>query len=249
MSQQDANALKDKMINKRQAKIMQSTISSFEALPMIAHGSELTFDLMTPIGTQLSSKANFIGCHDHQYILMEMPKVQEDDKAYFFQEGFWMEVSAISSRGRGAHISFKSQLIHIIEAPIAMLLLSIPQSMQIYQLRKEPRYEVALMAQALTSHHKFECQIHDLSRGGCRLVTSVLNQTLDIGENVVISVIHKGKSITESAQLMGEICNLQSSINYSNYGLKFTIDGQKNAKLLLGKLKFDGTKLAIMKVG
>ena len=246
MSQQEAIALKDKMINKRQAKMMQSTISSIDALPMIAHGSELTFDLMTPIGSHLSSKANFIGCHGHQYILMEMPKVQDDDKAYFFQEGFWMEVSVISSRGRGAHISFKSQLIHMIEAPVGMVLLSLPQSMQIYQLRKEPRYDVALMAQALTNTHKFECEIHDLSRGGCRLVTSVLNQTLNIGDNVAISVTHQGKPITESAQLIGEVCNLQSSINHSKYGLKFSCDGQKNAKLLLGKLKFDGTKLAMM---
>jgi c-di-GMP-binding flagellar brake protein YcgR len=247
MPQQGVIALKDKIINKRQAKIMQSTISCVEALPMIAHGSELTFDLVTPIGTRLSSKASFIGCHGHKYILMEMPEVQGDDKAYFFQEGFWMEVSVISSRGRGAHISFKSQLIHIIEAPVAMILLSMPKSMQMYQLRKEPRYDVTLMAQALSNKHKFECQLHDLSKGGCRLVTSVLNKTLDIGDSVVISVTHQGKSITESAQLIGEVCNLQSSINHSEYGLRFSGDGQKNVKLLLGKLKFDGTKLAITK--
>lgn len=246
MSEQEAIALKDKIKNKRQAKMMQSTISSIDALPMIAHGTELTFDLMTPLGSHLSSKTTFIGCHGHQYILLEMPELQGDDKDYFFQEGFWLEVSVISSRGRGAHISFKSQLMHIIEAPVAMILISIPQSMQIYQLRKETRYDVALMAKALTKNTKFECEIHDLSKGGCRLVTSVLNQTLDIGEKVVISVTHQGKSLTDSAELIGEVCNLQSSINHSKYGLKFSSEGQNNAKLLLGKLKFDGTKLAMM---
>ncbi|PKF61128.1 cation tolerance protein CutA [Psychromonas sp. psych-6C06] len=246
MSQQDAVALKGKIINKRQAKVMQSTISSIDALPMISHGSELSFDLMTPIGTHISSKANFIGCHTNQYILMEMPEVQGDDKTYFFQEGFWMEVCAISSRGRGAHLTFKSQLIHLIESPVQLLLLSIPQTMQIYQLRKEPRYEVALMAQAITNNYKFECQIHDLSRGGCRVVTSLLNQKLTIGDKVVISVTHKGKNLTDSALLIGEVCNLQSSVNHSQYGLKFSEEGQNNAKVLLSKLKFDGTKLAIM---
>lgn len=246
MSEQEAIALKQKIINKRQAKMMQSTISSLDALPMIAHGTELNFDLITPVGSHLSSKTTFIGCHGHEYILLEMPEIQADDKDYFFQEGFWLEVSVISSRGRGAHISFKSQLIHMIEAPVAMVIISMPQSMQIYQLRKEARYDVALMAKALTKNHKFECELHDLSKGGCRLVTSVLNQTLAIGDKVVISVTHQGKSLTDSAQLIGEVCNLQSSINHSKYGLKFVGDGQKNAKLLLGKLKFDGTKLAMM---
>lgn len=222
-----------------------STLNSTDALAMVEHGSELTLSITTPVGTRFACKTPFIGTHSDTYLLIEIPAVSHDDLAYFFQQGFWMNVRAISPRGEGAMLHFRSQLLHIMREPIALAMLSIPGTMQVTQLRKEPRYEVNLSGKVYLDDRRSECEIRDLSRSGCRFITAPLGKTYQVGDQVTIEIFADKRGSHVFAPLIGRICNLQRSTHYARYGLEFSEQGRTNAKNLLSQLKFNGTKLTL----
>jgi len=223
----------------------QSSINSTDAIDMVEHGSELTISLTTPVGIKYMGKTNFIGTHSDNLILMEIPHISEEDQEYFFQEGFWMNVRAISQKGEGALIYFRTQIMHILREPVPIVMVSIPCMMKINQLRKEPRYDVALKSHIKVGKTKIECEVRDLSKGGCRFIISPLAKKYDMGEQVTIYITTSPNSKVKLQPLYGTICNLQSSMHYAKYGLRFSETGQRNVKSLLGMLKFDGVKLTL----
>lgn len=224
-----------------------STLNSTDALAMVEHSSELTLNISTPVGTKFLTTTNFIGTHSDQCIVIEIPKISDDDLAFFFQQGFWVNVRALSHRGEGAIIHFRCQLQHIIFEPLPMIMLSIPNTMQVTQLRKEIRYDVNLAAKAFVSDHKVECEIRDLSKSGCRFITPPIGRPIQIGDDISIEIKANSQKGQFFAPLKGRVCNLQKSTHYSKYGLEFNDDGKTNAKNLLGQLKFDGAKLRLQK--
>ncbi|EGA72085.1 hypothetical protein VISI1226_04754 [Vibrio sinaloensis DSM 21326] len=221
------------------------TLNSIDALAMVEHGGEFTMSITTPVGRTFRCKTAFIGTHSDSIILAELPKISDDDLAFYFQEGFWATVRAISPRGEGAIIHFRTQLQHIVKEPLPIVMLSIPKDMQVSQLRKEPRFDVNLNAKATTETRKLDCEIRDLSKSGCRFIAPPLSRPFQVGEEVALVVqIHNGKQI-QFEPLFGTICNLQRSMHYARYGVQFNDMGKNNAKILLANLKFDGTKLAL----
>jgi hypothetical protein len=228
----------------RQTKSV-STINSTDALAMVEHGSELVLNVTAPVGTKFVCRTAFIGTHSNSYILAEIPNISDSDFKYFFQEGFWTNIRAISPRGEGALIHFRSQLLHVLHEPIPLAMFSIPNTMQITQLRKEPRYEVQLLGKVSQGKHKMECEVRDISKHGCRLFTPPIGRTYAVGEIVTIEVFTDENMRHLFGTLEGKICNLQRSVHYARYGLQFTDSGKNNVRQLLNRLRFNGTKLTL----
>ncbi len=221
------------------------TLNSTDALAMIEHGGDVTLTVTTPVGTSFRSATKFIGAHSDHRILLEIPNIDESDLKYFFQEGFWLIVRAISQRGEGGVVQFRSQLLHIVDEPLSLIILSIPQSMQVTNLRKEPRYEVNLGARLCTGDTQVRCELRDMSKSGCRFILPALGKSLVVGQEVALKVAAGGDKDRFFPALSGLICNQQKSSHYTGYGIKFDEEGGKNAKELLSHLKFDGTKLKL----
>ncbi len=220
-------------------------LNSTDALAMVEHSSELKLSITTPVGTKFICKTPFIGTHSDRYLLAEVPNISNEDKGFFFQEGFWINVRAISARGEGAMIHFRSQLLHVIQEPVPFVMLSIPNSMQVTQLRKEPRYEVNLPGKVIADEHKANCEVRDLSKCGCRFIAPPIGRNYQVGDIVSIELFADQKGTRVFAPLTGRICNLQRSTHYARYGMEFNAVGQLNAKNLLSQLKFNGTKLTL----
>jgi len=138
-------------------------LNSTDALAMVEHSSELKLNITTPVGTKFICRTPFIGTHSDRYLSAEIPNISSEDMDFYFQEGFWINIRALSTRGEGAMIHFRSQLLHVIQEPIPFVMLSIPNTMQVTQLRKEPRYEVNLPGKVLAEEHKANCEVRDLS--------------------------------------------------------------------------------------
>ena len=221
------------------------TLNSTDALAMIEHGGDVTLTVNTPVGTSFRCATQFIGAHSEHRILLETPKIDESDLKYFFQEGFWLTVRAISQRGEGGIVQFRAQLLNIVEEPLPILILSIPQAMQVTNLRKEPRYEVNLEAMLSTGHNQMRCELRDMSKSGCRFILPALGKSLVVGQEVALNVTAGTQKDRYFPPLSGLICNQQKSSHYTAYGIKFDEKGGANAKELLSHLKFDGTKLKL----
>ncbi|WP_299686323.1 flagellar brake protein [uncultured Vibrio sp.] len=222
-----------------------STINSTDALAMIEHGSELTLNVSTPVGTKFLATSKFIGTHSSNSIVIEVPEVSSDDLRFFFQDGFWMNVRAYSLRGEGALIHFRCQILHTIGEPFPIVVLSTPSTMQVTQLRKETRYEVNLSSRIIFNDQRMNCEIRDLSKSGCRFVTSPTARPVQMADRVSIEITPENYNGPLIPPLIGTVCNLQKSTHYARYGVEFDDIGRANAKHLLAKLKFDGTKLCL----
>ncbi len=235
---------KSPLQTKKESDRQVSTLNSTDAMAMVEHGSEVTLSVTTPVGTKFMTTSTFVGCHSNHTALIEVPHISDDDLKYYFQEGFWLNVKAYSQRGEGAIIPFRAQLVHRLDEPYPILILDLPRTMQVYQLRKEVRYEVNLRAYVHLDGYRNECEIRDLSRSGCRFVTSPMSRPLQVGDEISLDLaISGGKRLL--APLKGRVCNLQKSTHYSRYGMEFDDVGKENAKSLLSHLKFDGTKLKL----
>lgn len=232
-------------ISKLQRKKVLSTLNSTDALALIEHGSDLTLNMQTPVGTKFVCHTNLVGVHSNNYFITHIPQVSAQDMEYYFQAGFWSNIRAISPRGEGAIVVFRSQLLHVIKEPVAMALFSIPTTMQVTQLRKEPRFDVNLLGKVLSGSTRVDCEIRDISRNGCRFVTSPLCKAYQVDDCVSIRLQIADDEGLNLGDLEGRICNVQSSTHYARYGLEFTETGRGNAGQLLNKLKFTGTKLTL----
>ncbi len=221
------------------------TLNSTDALAMVEHSSELKLNITTPVGTTFVCRTPFIGTHSDRYLLAEIPNISSEDMGFYFQEGFWINLRAISSRGEGAMIHFRSQLLHVIREPIPFVMLSIPNTMQVTQLRKEPRFEVNLPGKVIAEEHKADCEVRDLSKSGCRFISAPVGRTYQVGDTVSIEIFADQRGTRVFAPLTGKVCNLQRSTHYARYGMEFDPLGQANAKNLLSQLKFNGTKLTL----
>jgi c-di-GMP-binding flagellar brake protein YcgR len=240
-----AVAMKDQTLSPYNKQRNVLSINSVDALAMIEHGGEFTMSVATPVGQTFRCKTAFIGTHSDSIILAELPKVSDDDLNFYFQEGFWITVRAISPRGEGAIIHFRSQIQHILKEPVPIVMLSVPQTMQVSQLRKEPRFDVNLDAKACVDNRKLDCEIRDLSKSGCRFITPPLSRSFQVGDEIALVVQLKTAKQIQFEPLFGTICNLQRSMHYAKYGVQFNEPGKGNAKQLLAHLKFDGTKLTL----
>ncbi|WP_115720381.1 PilZ domain-containing protein [Gallaecimonas mangrovi] len=229
----------------RQEVATISNLNSTDALAMIEHGSELVLNVTTPVGARFSCKTAFIGTHSTHYLLVEAPKVRPDYFEHYFQEGFWVNIRAISPRGEGAELYFRSQLLHLLTDPLPVMALSIPHMMKVAQLRREARYDVKLAGKIVTDTHKNECELRDLSKSGCRFVTHPLGKGYQLDEPLSINLYRDDNQNQQFPALTGTVCNLQRSLHYSIYGLKFDPLGSANAASILEQLTFDGSKLAL----
>lgn len=232
-------------LTKLQRKKVLSTLNSTDALALIEHGSDLTLSMQTPVGTKFVCHTNLVGVHSHSYLVTHVPQVSAQDLEYYFQVGFWSNIRAISPRGEGAIVVFRSQLLHVIKDPVPMAFFSVPTSMQVTQLRKEPRFEVNLQGKAIMDTSRIDCEIRDISRNGCRFVTSPLCKPYQVDDFVSLRLHIATDENLELGDLEGRICNIQSSTHYARYGLEFTEIGRVHAGKLLNKLKFTGTKLTL----
>lgn len=230
--------------SKRAPERQATTLNSTDAMAMVEHGSEVTLNVTTPVGTKFITTSTFVGCHSNNTALIEVPNISDEDLKFYFQEGFWINVKAYSHRGEGAVIPFKAQLQHRLGDPYPILVLNLPNTMQVFQLRKEVRYEVNLKARVRLDEYRSECEIRDLSRSGCRFVTSPMSRPLQVGDRITLDLTMPSDGRLLAA-LNGRICNLQKSTHYARYGMEFDEVGKTNAKSLLSHLKFDGTKLKL----
>jgi hypothetical protein len=117
--------------------------------------------------------------------------------------------------------------------------------MQISTLRKEPRFETNLIAIETSKSKKINGEIRDMSKQGCRFHTAPLSRPFVVSDYVSIQVQLSGGTSRKPLTLTGTIRNIQRTLHHYRYGVLFDEAGLESAKEVLGKLKFNGTKLIV----
>lgn len=221
-------------------------IQSAAALDILRHGQDVILSVTTPIGIHFKCAGKFIGKHSENLLLIETPSATPIEQSSYFQEGFWVTVTAYSLSGEGAIIQFRNKIEYRLTMPFQVLVFKVPAFMKMSKLRRETRYDTSLYAQLHLDGQREDCEIIDLSRCGCRfIINSALRQLL-LGESFVLD-IYAEKNNPESliTSLQGQIRNLQNNGEDMRYGVEFNAIGRDQTQQLFNKLKCDGTTLSL----
>ena len=221
----------------------ETTINGVNALEMLEHGTEMTINVVTPVGISCRYQTKFIGVHSGTLLLIEIPRISRDEYNLFFREGFWMTIRTIATRGEGATLTFKAQIENVVDSPIAFCTVTSPRTMQLAPLRAEARFDVNLTAKLYRDTQQVECEIRDLSREGCAFIVPLLSPSFKTGNKVSLELTCEISADTSLGLLQGTICNSQRTKQYTKYGLRFDEDNIVMAKSLLSRLQFNGSKL------
>ncbi|USD43165.1 PilZ domain-containing protein [Vibrio sp. SCSIO 43135] len=224
-------------------KDMGSIAYGEDAFSTVNPLSDVAFHIETPTGKSLKCRTKFIGIHSQHLLLLEKPDVSPQDFAVFFQRGYPIKACAISQKGEGARIYFKSKIEYVVQAgPHSIFLISMPTATQMaHGLRNEARLDISLEGILFPEDKKHLCQIRDISGGGCQLVTDRTLSDYKVG-NVVEFQIHDRDDPDNSPTLTGVIKNKKRSQQYCKYGVQFDEEGQETANSLLERLSFDQAK-------
>ncbi|GAB2651406.1 PilZ domain-containing protein [Vibrio panuliri] len=219
------------------AQINVSTkMHNAEALPMIEHGSEVMLTITTPVGATFSCRTKFLAKHSNHRILLELPEVNRIQFQVYFQEGFWLHLHVVSTQGEGYAIQFRSQIESVLKQPVPMMVVTIPQMMDVSTLRKELRFDVKLSATLCIDDKLVACQVKNISKSGCQFVLSSLGLDIESGKKVSLQVRTNSQRNYSLPLLSGYVRNKQTVGTHTAYGVEFALEDAHNVRSLLSNL-------------
>ncbi|WP_064604167.1 PilZ domain-containing protein [Photobacterium sp. J15] len=238
------NELRERFLSN---KDREQTVSGSQGIAMINHGSEVTISVKTPLGRWFRAETTFIGTNSRDEVFLELPALSQADFDQYFYDGFWLKVKAISERGEGAVVNFKTQISNILFKPVRLLVLDLPSTAELIQLRSEPRYDVSLQGELSLSNRKVLVEFTDLSKHGCGFYHDVTG--LQFEDNTQMLIMVQNPNSGEEYHLSGKVKSKQGQRvgTLNRYGLIFDELGNQQVKRLLSKLIFDGSKLSFRK--
>lgn len=240
---QQAEMLKQKILANR---AREEDVPGLKSVKMIRHGSDVMVSVKTPLGHLYRTETTFIGSDGLDRIYLAPPKISKIECEEFFQQGYWITIKAISEHGEGAQITLKTRIKHLVTDPVRLVVVDIPVSATLTQLRQEPRYEVNLTGIIQLGSRKLTVELKDISSSGCCFLTELHGPQFSPGMPLSIRVVHPSSG--EPYRLSGVTKNIVKSGNANQCGVLFDVNGGENAKSLLSKLIFDGSKLSFKKL-
>ncbi|MGF1753171.1 flagellar brake protein [Vibrio makurazakiensis] len=219
---------------------MGTIVYGEDAFVHVSPLSEFAFNVATPTGNTLRCRSKFIGIHSNNLLLLEKPDVSPQDFALFFQRGYPIKACAISQKGEGARIYFKSKIEYVVQAgPNCILFISLPTATQVKQgLRSDARLEITLSGILAPDKQKYLCEVRDISESGCQIVTDRAVNEYNVGHGVDIKILDNDKS-EDSPILSGIVKNKKLSSQYWKYGVQFNDQSLDKAKEITERLNFD----------
>lgn len=213
------------------------SISSDKALPLLLPGTPITLDV--PLGHQFSEKIKtlFVGRQLNSALLFQIPTSIYPDTKKILREGTPLAVRGISNQGEGAVLGFRTTVLRHYSPPNPMVALSIPETMQVRQLRSEPRFELDIPMTIDIDNYSFSGNITDISCSGCGVLCEnhhFLEKDKEI--QIRINKLNNGKEYL----LQGLIRNVREKNDSCILGVYFKESGLISAQNLLQDIILKG---------
>ncbi|MCL9780175.1 flagellar brake protein [Vibrio sp. S4M6] len=211
-------------------------VNGEDAFAQVNAMSDMAYNISTPTGKTLRCRSKYIGMHSNNLLFIESPVVTPQEFAVFFQRGFPIKACAISQKGEGARIYFKSKIEYVVQAGLnSIVIVSLPSATQVdYNLRSEARLEIALEGILEPEERKFLCEIRDISANGCQIVVSRTANEYKVGNHIELQILSDNSPVVQ-----GVIKNKKRSNQYWKYGVQFEETCQETSIELVEKLRFD----------
>lgn len=166
------------------------------------------------------------GLHHGEYLLIQCPRIPGIETKLY--EGNRIRVVYLHD---GTVCAFKTQILNFIRNPSRLIFLSYPDSVDVLELRKNPRISCFLKASVRSKEHNTEYDgvVLDINSEGCRFATSPPSEVvhssgqvlrpIHVGEKIEVTVEFAGPK--ESISFLGVVRNIAESKNRISMGIQF----------------------------
>jgi len=223
-----------------QAILTDPTKPSSRNLAYLKAGSSVIIDISTPAGQKRKFSTIFIGYLPKKYVLVEYPDATKlGTFSQYIGQGTVVTVRGLIEGRDGAAVAFISTIKQTVQIPSRMMVLDIPNTVTLQQLRSSVRIDTRIDAKVKVDDVYWQTTITNLSVDGGQL--DIINgEKLVLTEDKVIELVVEKGAGENSLKLNATICNIKQQVDGLSFGVKFNqVSKQQVIELLYQALAHD----------
>jgi len=223
-----------------QAILIDPTKPSSRNLAFLKAGAAITIDITTPAGQKRKFNTTFIGYLPKKYVLIEFPDSSKlGNFAQYIGQGTVITVRGLIEGRDGAAVAFISTVRQTLQIPSRIMVLDIPNTVTLQQLRSSVRIETRIDAKVKIDAVYWQTTMTNLSVDGGQL--DIINgEKLVLAEDKLIEIVVEKSAGENSLKLNATICNIKQQVDGVSFGVKFNqVSKQQVIELLYEALAQD----------
>ena len=173
-----------------QAVLIDPSKSSARNLAFLKAGAPITIDISTPAGQKRKFNTFFIGYLPKKYVLIEFPETTKlGNFSQYIGQGTVITVRGLIEGRDGAAVAFISSVRQTLQIPSRIMVLDIPTSVKLQQLRSSVRIDTRILAKVRIDDVYWQTTMTNISVDGGQL--DIINgEKLVLAEDKIVDIEH-----------------------------------------------------------
>ena len=190
-------------------------------LAYLKAGAPITIDICTPAGQKRKFHTFYIGYLPKKYVLIEYPDATKLGAfSQYISQGTVITVRGLIEGRDGAAVAFISSVRQTLQIPSRIMVLDIPNTVTLQQLRSSVRIDTHIYAKVKIDDVYWQTTMTNLSVDGGQL--DIINgEQLVLAEDKVIDIVVETGEGANNIKLNATICNIKQQIDGLSFGVKF----------------------------
>jgi PilZ domain/Flagellar protein YcgR len=213
--------------------LIDPTKPSARNLSFLKAGSPIIIDISTPAGQKRKFNTYFIGYLPKKYVLIEYPDSSKLGAfSQYIGQGTVITVRGLIEGRDGAALAFISTVRQTLQIPSRIMVLDIPNTVTLQQLRSSVRIETQIVAKVKIDDVYWQTTMTNLSVNGGQL--DIINgEKLALAENKTIEILVETSKGEDNIKLNATVCNFKQQVDGVSFGVKFNqVNKQQVIELL-----------------
>jgi hypothetical protein len=216
-----------------QAILTDPSKPSSRNLAYLKAGAAIIIDISTPAGQKRKFNTIFIGYLPKKYVLVEYPDATKLGAfSQYIGQGTVVTVRGLIEGRDGAAVAFISTIKQTLQIPSRIMVLDIPNTVTLQQLRSSVRIDTRIDAKVKIDDVYWQTTMTNLSVNGGQL--DIINgEKLVLAEDKVINIVVETSEGENNIKLNATICNIKQQVDGVSFGVKFNkVSKQQVVELL-----------------
>ncbi len=213
--------------------LIDPTKPSARNLSYLKAGAPIIIDISTPAGQKRKFNTYFIGYLPKKYVLIEYPDSSKLGAfSQYIGQGTVITVRGLIEGRYGAAVAFISTVRQTLQIPSRIMVLDIPTTVTLQQLRSSIRIETQIIAKVKIDDVYWQTTMTNLSVNGGQL--DIINgEKLALAENKTVEILVETSEGEDNIKLNATVCNFKQQVDGVSFGVKFTqVNKQQVIELL-----------------
>jgi hypothetical protein len=201
--------------------LIDPTKPSARNLAFLKAGAPITIDISTPAGQKRKFNTFFIGYLPKKYVLIEFPDATKlGSFSQYIGQGTVITVRGLIEGRDGAAVAFISSVRQTLQIPSRIMVLDIPNTVTLQQLRSSVRIDTHISANVKIDDVYWKTTMKNISLSGGQL--DIINgEKLVLAEDKIVDIVVETNEGGSKIKLNATVCNIKQQVDGLSFGVKF----------------------------